>query len=128
MAQQTIGIGTNPNDGTGDNLRVAFDKINDNFDELYAKGAAGSDLELTANKISSVDTNGNIELDPNGTGKVVIFGTEIVINTSKTVSTAIGSSGDTQGDFAWDSSYLYICTADYDGSTSIWRRVSVASW
>ena len=30
MAQQTINIGTNANDGTGDPLRTAFDKINDN--------------------------------------------------------------------------------------------------
>lgn len=36
MAKQTIGIGTAPNDGTGDPLRTAFDKSNDNFDELYA--------------------------------------------------------------------------------------------
>ena len=35
MAQQVIGIGTNANDGTGDTLRAAMDKINDNFDELY---------------------------------------------------------------------------------------------
>ena len=36
MAQQTINIGTTANDGTGDPLRTAFDKCNDNFDELYA--------------------------------------------------------------------------------------------
>ena len=36
MAKQSIGIGTSANDGTGDNLRVAFDKVNDNFDEVYA--------------------------------------------------------------------------------------------
>lgn len=36
MAKQTIGIGTTADDGTGDTLRVAFDKCNDNFDELYA--------------------------------------------------------------------------------------------
>jgi hypothetical protein len=36
MAQQTINIGAAPNDGTGDKLRVAGDKINDNFTELYA--------------------------------------------------------------------------------------------
>lgn len=35
MAIQTIGIGTTANDGTGDTLRVAFDKVNDNFTELY---------------------------------------------------------------------------------------------
>ena len=38
MAQQTIGIGTIANDGTGDPLRTAMDKVNDNFDELYTSG------------------------------------------------------------------------------------------
>jgi len=35
MAKQTVSIGTSANDGTGDPLRTAFDKINDNFDEVY---------------------------------------------------------------------------------------------
>ena len=35
MAQQTINIGTIANDNTGDTLRGAGQKINDNFDELY---------------------------------------------------------------------------------------------
>jgi hypothetical protein len=36
MAQQVIGIGTIPNDGTGDTARTAFGKVNSNFAELYA--------------------------------------------------------------------------------------------
>lgn len=36
MAQQTIGLGSAPNDGTGDDLRTGGDKINDNFSELYS--------------------------------------------------------------------------------------------
>ena len=36
MAQQQINIGTTANDGTGDPLRTAFDKTNDNFNEIYA--------------------------------------------------------------------------------------------
>ena len=35
MAKQTINLGTSPNKGDGDPLRTAFDKVNDNFDELY---------------------------------------------------------------------------------------------
>ena len=31
MANQSIGIGSAADDGTGDNLRVAIDKVNDNF-------------------------------------------------------------------------------------------------
>lgn len=36
MSKQTISIGTSANDGTGDSLRAAMSKANDNFDELYA--------------------------------------------------------------------------------------------
>ena len=63
MSKQTVTIGTSANDGTGDPLRTAFDKTNDNFIELY--NALGGDdvvnlinndeeIELlsTANKIS----------------------------------------------------------------------------
>lgn len=35
MAQQNINTGTSPNDGTGDPLRTAFIKTEDNFTELY---------------------------------------------------------------------------------------------
>ena len=36
MAKQSISIGTAPNDGTGDTLRSAGEKINQNFDDVYA--------------------------------------------------------------------------------------------
>lgn len=48
MAQQTIDIGTVANDGTGDPLRDAFDKVNDNFNEVYA--ALGNATTLAALK------------------------------------------------------------------------------
>ena len=35
MAKQTVNLGTAANDGTGDPLRSAFNKINGNFDEVY---------------------------------------------------------------------------------------------
>ncbi len=34
-SQEVINIGATPNDGTGDPLRVAFDKINNNFTSLF---------------------------------------------------------------------------------------------
>lgn len=36
MAQEIINIGALPNDGSGDPLRVAFQKINNNFSQLFA--------------------------------------------------------------------------------------------
>jgi len=38
MTQQTINIGSFANDGTGDSLRAAFNKVNLNFTELYGIG------------------------------------------------------------------------------------------
>ena len=35
MAKQTINVGTNQDDGTGDSLRGAFVKVNENFTEIY---------------------------------------------------------------------------------------------
>ena len=35
MAQKIIDVGTTGNDGTGDTIRLAGIKINDNFTELY---------------------------------------------------------------------------------------------
>ena len=37
MAKQIINIGSSANKGDGEPLRTAFDKINDNFSELYLK-------------------------------------------------------------------------------------------
>jgi len=35
MTQQTINIGSGPNDSTGDPIRTAFSKVNNNFNDLY---------------------------------------------------------------------------------------------
>lgn len=53
MAQQVINIGLVPNDGTGDALRVALDKTNTNFKELYEAGATTS---VQPNRLVSAGT------------------------------------------------------------------------
>jgi plastocyanin len=56
MSKQIINIGASANDGTGDPLRSAFDKANDNFNELYlALGDANNPVDL-------FDINGNLDL------------------------------------------------------------------
>jgi hypothetical protein len=210
MAKQTIGIGTSANDGTGDQLRIAFDKTNDNFDEVYLAGPVGTNIRVLGNTISSTDTDGNIELTPNGAGSVVItnpaftgalavdsltttsgvtvgtvldvaditptggtatitadtlhdgnltvdgtvgiwdethtnlrlevasgggvnVNSKIYMNQPAILSTAtpgsaIGAVGDEAGTVTWDADYIYICTADYDGITAIWKRSPIATW
>jgi hypothetical protein len=48
MAKLNVNIGLSVNDKTGDTLRTAFDKINQNFTELYAKPAYISTTSLKA--------------------------------------------------------------------------------
>ena len=59
MTQQTINIGTVANDGTGDPLRDAFDKTNDNFTELYAAVASGIfEMEIAVSDETTSVTTG----------------------------------------------------------------------
>jgi hypothetical protein len=62
MAQQTINVGTSPNDGTGTPLRTAFQYTNSNFSELYtAVGPSGNNIVVpgtaTITGDLTVDTN-----------------------------------------------------------------------
>ena len=50
MAIQNINIGNIANDGTGDDLRVAFGKVNDNFEELDLRNPGS----LTASNVGAV--------------------------------------------------------------------------
>ena len=70
MAQQTLNVGTNANDGTGDTLRVAMGKVNDMFTELYLSPLSGGDLEFSGNEISAVRSNDDIVFKPAGTGAI----------------------------------------------------------
>ena len=68
-------------------------------------------------KLSSLDGI-NWQLSASGSG----------VAKSYTPSTRVGAPGDTAGMIAYDSAYLYICTANYDGSSSIWKRVVTSTF
>lgn len=70
MAQQTLNIGTNANDGTGDTLRVAMDKVNDNFGEIYASPLFTEDLVISGNEIRANRSNDDLVFKPSGTGAI----------------------------------------------------------
>lgn len=36
---------------------------------------------------------------------------------------SVGTVGDRAGMYAYDNTYFYICTQDYDGSSEIWLRI-----
>jgi len=70
MAIQIINVGQIPNDGTGDSLRSAGNKINDNFTELYtALGSTSGRLSL----VSGITAANGVAVDSE-TGNVTITG------------------------------------------------------
>ena len=225
MARQNINIGSNANDGTGDDLRTAMQKINTNFTELYAETSVDSGITISGNTISSNRSDDDIVFEPSGVGAVrfpavtindnaitgtrsnedltisasgtgnLILGSLRVngttissddsskitisenvditgtlqvneinsadstaiqindgVNISGTTNTAtlfvnddnitiarrwnddstrassVGKSGDTAGMIAWEDDAVYVCTANYDGSTQIWRRAAISAF
>ena len=79
MAKQVIGIGTTANDGTGDSIRDAFDKCNDNFTELYTDDAGD---------VGSITATAPIERD-SATGAVTISLADAGISTAKITDDAV---------------------------------------
>jgi hypothetical protein len=65
MAKQTINIGTTANDGTGDPIRAAFEKVNDNFTEIYTAntGTNTGDQDLSAYATTAAVAAGYQPLD-----------------------------------------------------------------
>ena len=81
MTKQTIFLGQTANDRTGDPLRVAFEKVNENFDELYAR--TGDDLQIPAlsgNDGKVLTTNGTT-LSWSAKDKIVSGSNEVTLNT-----------------------------------------------
>jgi hypothetical protein len=68
MARLNIDVGIEGNSATGDTLRTAMNKINDNFievfDDLSASGLGG--------RLTNEATNGDVVIQPNGTGIVEV--------------------------------------------------------
>ena len=82
-----------------------------------------SEVSVGHNHITLTDNNdGEIIISPK-TGKwVEVNDDKIVINNTKT-PTGVGAAGDKQGSISYDGTNLYVCTADYDGSTVVWKKL-----
>ena len=102
MAKQSIGLGSSPNDGTGDNLRVGGDKVNDNFNEIYTALGDGNDLQITtagasSNQVLQWNTSNN-RFEPTASaaaGDISVdltpqLGGDLDVNGNKIVSVANG--------------------------------------
>jgi hypothetical protein len=113
MANQSIGIGSAVDDGTGDTLRVAIDKVNDNFLEIYTligdASSLTSGISATATVVTlatptitgtatmaDLDISGDVDID--GTleaDAITIDGVTLAETISDTVGAMVGSNTET---------------------------------
>ena len=100
MARLNIDKGTLGNPATGDSLRTAMTKINTNFEEVY-QIVGDPDTGLLTTSL----TNGDIKVQPNGTGIVEIDQLKVTdaAITSLTTNGDLTLSGNGTGDVATDS-------------------------
>ena len=82
MARLNIDTGTEGNRATGDTLRTAMTKINTNFEDVYQLiGDPSTGL------ITTQVTNGDLKLQPNGTGSIEIDQLKIDSSAITTIGT-----------------------------------------
>ena len=121
MTQQTINIGVVANDGTGDDLRVAMQKVNDNFTELYGASPYGQQITIAGNQISTNTTNANLKLTASGTGTIEMEGIQIRDNhieaTRSNDNLILSASG--TGDIVVGAVRIHGTTISSDDSTKI---------
>ena len=98
MARQDIYLGVEGNDGTGDSIREAFKKANENFTELYAVFGQGGTISFTALSDTPTSLTPNGLLIGNTTGteliqKTLTGGTGISIDNSSSTNITITNTG-----------------------------------
>lgn len=80
MAQQIINVGAAANDGTGDTLRGAFIKTDENFDELYTNRISGIGTDNYVPRFNGTNALENSQIFDNGSALLIgttsaIYGT-----------------------------------------------------
>ncbi len=100
----SVGVGASANDGTGDDLRTAFQKVNANFGWMGNTGFNAANVNVSYGvETNQATVNGNLVV---GNGY------------TPTSNTAPG----TAGQIVWDSGNIYVCVA-----TNTWMRAALTS-
>ena len=79
----SVNVGSTPNDGTGDDLRSAFVKINQNFSNISSIGFNAANINVG--------------------GAIVLANGSAPIGNSHAIGTA--------GQIVWDSGNIYVCVS-----------------
>mgnify|MGYP000456671620 FL=1 len=114
VTRETLSLGSSANDGTGDTLRSAGAKINNNFAKVFV----GLGVEtLTTSGAANVDSDGYTILN-SGTSLAVTLADPATTGSMKTFTNAgAGLATITPTNFAQGTSFSL---AQYAGCTTIW--------
>ena len=112
MAKQTINIGTSANDGTGDPLRSAMDKANDNFTELYNGAGGVADGAITTAKLAADAVDGTKIADDSINSEHYVDGSIDTVHFSATTEIALVTNQNSGNLKLWSGSQ-----AQYDALT-----------
>ena len=98
MTKQTIDIGVQGNDGTGDSIRESFRKVNANFNELYAIFGAGGQINFKDLSDTPTTYGSNSVLTSDETGENILArelaeGNGITIDTTDPTKVTISATG-----------------------------------
>lgn len=106
--------------GTGGEIRIVS---NAGRTGVFEADDAGEFVHIgtESNHTLQIVTNDTLQIRVETGGRVIISNGPLNLATSSTPVSA--SATGNQGDIAWDSSYIYICTA-----TNTWRRVAHSTW
>ena len=89
-------------------------------------GFAGYNTTTANFAITSAMTPYEIKIGSTDGTNFVLDSLTTAVAKSYTPSSNVGTFGDTAGMIAYDSSYIYVCTGNYDGSTIIWKKAAIA--
>jgi hypothetical protein len=102
MSQQNIDFGTFPDDPDADAIRTAFQKVQNNFNELYTTATAGSVTSVNQSAGAGIQVN-------NPTGNVIVTANIACVQVStSTLSIGQGSNGGTSAIISQTSQTLVI--------------------
>ena len=129
MARQTINTGATANDGTGDGLRTAFGKVNNNFTELYAQNIKEWINPNTGNTWSIIQISGGVtvntaipEIDDVNTEVLITFsGNSFYIPRDETTQ-RIQDYWDNNVPNGYDYTRVFINSVEYEGFVTTYNQ------
>ncbi len=86
MSKQIINIGTYPNDGTGDSIRDAMIKVNDNFNEVYGSWTATGPFTLLSDNSNTVITDKKITVNNVDLNGITLNSTAVFLDSNNYIS------------------------------------------